>query len=69
MYQNRLAVSPTNFIPPNANWSRTHAPAYVSLVPSTYELTSFYGCENELRQATYQLDLDNALDSNTEAKS
>lgn len=69
MYQNRLAVSPTNFIPHNANWSRTHAPAYVSLVPSTYELTSFYGCENELCQATYQLDLDDALDSNAEAKS
>ena len=69
MYQNRLAVSPTNFIPYNANWSRTHAPAYVSLVPTTYELTSFYGCENELRQATYQLELNDTPASNKEAKS
>ena len=56
MYQSRLAVSPAPFTPRNVNQSRINAPAYVSLVPTTYELTSFYRCENELFQEAYQLD-------------
>ena len=69
MYQNRLAVSPAMFIPRDTNWSRTHAPAYVSLVPTTYELTSFYRCENELFQEAYQLELNDTSDSNNGTKS
>lgn len=69
MYQNKLAVSSTKFIPYNTNWSRTHAPAFVSLVPTFYEYTSFYSCENELLQASYQLELDGKSVSNGGAKS
>lgn len=69
MYQSRLAVSPAMFIPWDTNWSRTHAPAYVSLVPTPYELTSFYGCENELCQEAYQLELNDKPDSNKGTKS
>lgn len=69
MYQNRLAVSSVNFIPSDENRSRTHAPAYISLVPTTYNLTSFYGCENELCQVTYQLELNNMSSSNDGVKS
>ena len=55
MYQNRLAVSSTTYIPHNVNCSRKCALAYVSLVPTVYEFSSFYACEYELLQETYQL--------------
>ena len=55
MYQNRLAVSSTTYIPHSVNCSRQRALAYVSLVPTVYEFSSFYACEYELLQETYQL--------------
>ena len=56
-------------IPSYAQVDHYSAVSYTHLlVPTTYELTSFYGCENELRQATYQLELNDTPASNKEAK-
>lgn len=69
MYQSRLAVSPAPFTPWNVNQSRINALAYVSLAPTIYQYTSFYGCENELCQKAYRLELNDEPDSNKGTKS
>lgn len=54
LYQNHLMPCNPQFISGD-NWSRTHAPAYITLVPAIYGETVFYRCEMELLQDCYKL--------------